>query len=79
MSLQERILTINAGIYDAALRQSEWALTLRQLSDLLGGTAVSLFFDSATGRRVVASYGFSEEAGRNTDATTSVSIRRGSS
>ena len=62
MSLQDRISASIACTYDAALDRADWAAALRQISDLLGGTAASLHFGNTTGGRVIADDRISEEA-----------------
>jgi hypothetical protein len=62
MSLQDQISASIACIYDAALDRADWALALRQILDLLGGTAASLYFKNATGGRVIADDRNSEQA-----------------
>jgi hypothetical protein len=64
MSLQDRISASIACTYDAALDRADWAAALRQISDLLGGTAASLHFGNTTAvcGRVIAVDRISEEA-----------------
>jgi hypothetical protein len=62
VSIQCRISAAIAGIYDSALDRAEWQVTLGQLAELLGGTAVSLKLDSADSRHVIASDGLREDA-----------------
>ena len=62
MSIHDRISAAIAGIYDSALDRAEWRLTLGQISDLLGGTAVSLKLETADSRTILASDGVSQDA-----------------
>ncbi|MBV8400867.1 MAG: hypothetical protein JOZ17_19360 [Acetobacteraceae bacterium] len=62
MSMQDRISAAIAGIYDSAVDRAEWARTLGQIADLLGGTAVSMKLERGVSLRYLASDGLAEEA-----------------